>query len=169
MSLACWHGARRLTRLHQVMLTITNEDPESPAAAQLIDALSETLAKITGDSGKSSFDPDDIRGTRGRFVIARTTIGFPVGCGAFRPIDESIAEVKRMYAIPGTLGVGSAVLAHLEKEARILGYSQLWLETRIINHRAVSFYEKKGYCRIPNFGKYVDRPEAVCFAKKLCI
>lgn len=149
------------------MFTITHEDPASPAAAQLIDALSETLAKITGDSGKSSFDPNDVRGSRARFVVARTSTGTPVGCGAFRPIDESTAEVKRMYAIPGLSGVGGAVLSHLENEAKLLGYSQLWLETRIVNQRAVAFYEKKGYSRIPNFGKYVGKLEAVCFAKNL--
>jgi GNAT superfamily N-acetyltransferase len=149
------------------MFTITNEDPESAAAAQLIDALSETLAKITGDSGKFSFDSNDVRGSRARFVVARTSTGTPVGCGAFRPIDESTAEVKRMYAIPGLSGVGSAVLSHLENEAKLLGYSQLWLETRIVNQRAVAFYEKKGYSRIPNFGKYVGKLEAVCFAKNL--
>ncbi len=149
------------------MYTITNEDPASACAASLIEALSETLAKITGDSGKSSFDPNDVRGSRARFVVARTSTGTPVGCGAFRPIEESVAEVKRMYAAPGTSGVGSAVLAYLEREARGLGYAQLWLETRVVNERAVSFYERKGYTRIPNFGKYVGRAEAVCFAKKL--
>ena len=149
------------------MYTITSEDPTSPVATQLIDALSETLAKITGDSGKSSFDPNDVRGSRARFVVARTSTGMPVGCGAFRAVEESTAELKRMYAMPGTSGVGSAVLAHLENEARMLGYSQLWLETRLVNQRAVSFYEKRVYSRIPNFGKYVGKVEAVCFAKKL--
>jgi GNAT superfamily N-acetyltransferase len=151
------------------MFTITHEDPASPAAVHLIDALSETLAKITGDSGKSSFDPNDVRGSRARFVVARTSTGTPVGCGAFRPLDESTAEVKRMYAVPGLSGVGSAVLSHLENEAKLLGYSQLWLETRIVNQRAVAFYERKGYSRIPNFGKYVGKLEAVCFAKNLLI
>lgn len=149
------------------MYIITNEDPASPAAASLIDALSETLAKMTGDSGKSSFDPNDVRGNRARFVVARTSAGTPVGCAAFRPIEESVAEIKRMYAAPGTSGVGSAILAYLEREARDLGYAQLWLETRLINEKAVAFYERKGYARIPNFGKYVGKVEAVCFAKKL--
>ena len=149
------------------MYIVTNEDPASPSAASLIEALSETLVKITGDSGKSSFDPNDVRGSRARFVVARTSAGTSVGCGAFRPIEESVAEVKRMYAAPGTSGVGSAVLAHLEREARGLGFAQLWLETRLVNQRAVCFYERKGYVRIPNFGKYVGKAEAVCFAKKL--
>ena len=72
-----------------------------------------------------------------------------------------------MYAAPGTSGVGSAVLAHLESEAAKLGYSEVWLETRAVNSRAVAFYEQRGYSRISNFGKYVGRAEAVCFAKRL--
>lgn len=150
-----------------MMLTIAQEDPTSPAAIGLMDALSETLARITGDSGRSSFDPEDVRGTRARFVVARSMAGVPVGCGGFRPIAESIAEVKRMFAAPGTSGVGRAVLAHLELEAQALGYSELWLETRLVNSRAVLFYERRGYARIPNFGKYAGIAGAACFAKVL--
>ncbi|ARN22294.1 GNAT family N-acetyltransferase [Piscinibacter gummiphilus] len=149
------------------MYTVNREDPESPVAASLMDALSETLARITGDSGKSSFDPGDVRGERARFVVARTTAGVPAGCGAFRPLEASVAEVKRMYAVPGMSGAGSAVLAHLEAEAQALGYSELWLETRLVNVRAVAFYERNGYARISNFGKYVGNIEAACFAKLL--
>jgi len=68
------------------MRSITPEDPASTAAAGLIDALSETLARITGDSGKSSFDANDVRGTRALFVVARDAAGKPVGCGALRPL-----------------------------------------------------------------------------------
>lgn len=149
------------------MLVIKSEDPATPDAATLIDALSETLASITGDSGKASFDPDDVRGPLARFVVARNQEGSALGCGAFRPLQAGIAEVKRMYAKPGTKGVGQAVLSHLEQEAVALGYQHLWLETRLINIRAVAFYEKHGYQRIPNFGKYAGNAAAVCLAKQL--
>ena len=72
-----------------------------------------------------------------------------------------------MYAVPGSKGVGTAVLAHLEAIAASFGYRQVCLETRIVNETAMRFYEKHGYCRIENYGKYVDRPEAACFAKEL--
>lgn len=149
------------------MYAITSEDPASPDAASLIEALSQALARITGDSGKSSFDPADVRGSRACFVVARTMAGTPVGCGALRPIDGTIAEIKRMYAVPASAGVGSAILADLESRARALGYSRLWLETRLVNRRAVALYEKHDYARIPNFGKYVGRADAVCLAKRL--
>lgn len=48
-----------------------------------------------------------------------------------------------------------------------MGYRALWLETRQMNERAVSFYESRGYKRIPNFGRYIGNPAAVCFEKQL--
>ncbi len=132
-----------------------------------MEELSETLAQITGDNGKSSFDPSDVRAAKGRFVIARNSEGEALGCGAFRPLKEGVAEVKRMFSRPGTKGVGSAILKFLEGEARTLGYRALWLETRLMNERAVQFYERKGYQRIPNFGKYAGNSKAVCFEKRL--
>jgi ribosomal protein S18 acetylase RimI-like enzyme len=48
-----------------------------------------------------------------------------------------------------------------------MGYRAVWLETRLINECAVRFYEKRGYSRIPNFGKYRGNPQAVCFEKRL--
>jgi GNAT superfamily N-acetyltransferase len=149
------------------MLSIAPEDPASIDSLELMEELSSTLASITGDSGKSSFDPDDVRGSNACFVVARDAEGRAVGCGAFRPLQERVAEVKRMYSRPGTGGVGSAILAFLEVAAVKLGYRALWLETRLVNKRAVSFYERRGYRRIPNFGKYVGNPKAVCFEKRL--
>jgi GNAT superfamily N-acetyltransferase len=149
------------------MIQIVIEDPASSDSFALMGELSETLAQITGDDGKSSFDPSDLRSAKARFVVARNSDGEALGCGAFRPLEEGIAEVKRMFSRPGTRGVGSAILEFLEDEARALGYRALWLETRLVNEQAVRFYDRKGYQRIPNFGKYVGNPKAVCFEKNL--
>lgn len=149
------------------MYEIVPVDPESPEGTALLLRLSETLQAITGSSGRASFDPHDVRGPSSCFVIARNSAGTPVGCGALRPLSDGIAELKRMYAVPGTKGVGSAILAYLESRARDFQYTQLWLETRAVNLRAVNFYLRHGYRPIPRFGPYVDRPEAVCFGKSL--
>lgn len=141
--------------------------PCDPTALQLLDQLSETLAGITGDSGRSSFDPSDVEGSGASFVLAYDAEGNALGCGAYRPLANGVAELKRMFAIPASKGVGSAILAYLEAKAEGDGYRELWLETRVVNSRAVQFYERNGYRRIPNFGKYVGRSEAVCFAKTL--
>ncbi|NRR29482.1 GNAT family N-acetyltransferase [Oxalobacteraceae bacterium] len=148
-------------------LAIVQEDPGSAAAQELIEELSAALADITGDSGKSSFDPDDVRGPRARFLLARNAAGLALGCGALRPLHEDVAEIKRMYARPGHAGTGSALLQALEAQAQALGYRALWLETRLVNQRAVDFYAARGYRRIPNYGRYVGNPLAVCFEKLL--
>lgn len=90
-----------------------------------------------------------------------------MGCGAIRPISEATAEVKRMFAKVKGAGVGTEILHYLEVHAKELGYTALCLETRLINARAVAFYEKEGYYRIPNYGRYINRTEAVCFEKKI--
>ncbi|WP_229426147.1 GNAT family N-acetyltransferase [Pseudoduganella violacea] len=145
---------------------VVEEDPSSDDARLLLDELSATLAGITGDSGAASFNADDVRGAGGCFVVARDAQGRALGCGAIRPLQEGVAELKRMYARPGTRGVGSAVLAHLEQTAAALGYRELWLETRLVNARALGFYAARGYLRIPNFGKYAGNNAAVCMAKR---
>jgi GNAT superfamily N-acetyltransferase len=129
--------------------------------------LSTALEAITGDSGRASFDPDDVRGPAACFVVARSDSGAALGCGAFRPLEPGVAEIKRMYARHGTSGVGSAVLRYLEGEAQALGYQAVWLETRLVNRRAMDFYEARGYQRIANYGKYIGNPLAVCFEKQL--
>lgn len=142
-------------------------DPGQAEALALLRQLSVTLNAITGDSGEASFNADDVRGPASLFVIACDAAGRAVGCGAIRPLEQDVAEVKRMYAQPGTTGVGAAILAHLEVAARALGYHALRLETRLVNQRAVTFYEKHGYRRIENYGKYAGRTDAVCFEKLL--
>jgi GNAT superfamily N-acetyltransferase len=142
-------------------------DPESSEGRLLLVALSETLQQITGSSGTASFDVSDVKVERACFAIARSAGGAAVGCGALRPLQPGVAELKRMFAAPGSNGVGSAVLAFLERQASEFGYGQVWLETRKINERAVAFYGRHGYRTIASFGRYVGRPEALCLGKHL--
>lgn len=148
-------------------IIITEESASTPDAILIMDELSKSLEDITGSNGKNSFDPKDVSVPKAVFVLARTETGAPVGCGAIRPINENTGEIKRVYAKLKTCGIGTQILAYLENKAQKLGYSTLCLETRLVNHKAVSFYEKLGYHRIPNYGKYVDKLESVCFEKYL--
>jgi len=148
-------------------MRIIERSPMDADAIILMEELSKTLISITGDSGKNSFNSDDVCISRSLFVIAYDESDEAVGCGAIRPIDENIAEVKRMFAKVKTKGVGSNILSYLEIEAKKLGYSSLYVETRIINEHAVSFYKNRGYCKISNYGKYTNNTKAICFEKKL--
>src|SRR5258708_2820230 len=104
------------------MINIVSEDPDSPDAIVLLDELSDALRVMTGSSGKSSFDANDVRVANAIFVVARDQYGNAVGCGAFRPLESGIAEIKRMYSRRCTHGAGSAILLFLEMEALKLGY-----------------------------------------------
>ncbi|MFT4005317.1 MAG: GNAT family N-acetyltransferase [Lacrimispora sp.] len=148
-------------------IIISAESPFSTEATFLMDELSECLQDITGDSGKGSFDANDVCNNKAIFVIARDQSGKAVGCGAFRPMNETSAEVKRMYAREKGMGVGNRILSYLEHRAYNMGYKSFLLETRIINVKAVSFYKRNGYRQIPNYGKYVERVNSICFEKDL--
>lgn len=148
-------------------MKIIEKKPNEADAILLMEELSQTLEAITGASGKNSFNSEDVCVPRSLFVIAYDEEGEPVGCGAIRPIDENVAELKRMFAKVKTKGVGTKILSYLEMQAKKLGYSAIWLETRLINEDAVLFYKKKGYRKISNYGKYSGNSKAICFEKKL--
>lgn len=152
---------------------VAREDPADADAQGLIDELSDALTAITGASGRASFDASEVRGPRACFAVARDAGGRPLGCGALRSLPTpttggiDVAEIKRMYARPGTRGIGAALLRFLEAEARGFGYAEVWLETRRVNGRAVAFYERHGYERLANYGRYVGNEAAVCLRKRL--
>ncbi|KAB7893296.1 GNAT family N-acetyltransferase [Rouxiella sp. S1S-2] len=149
------------------MITVEKSDPFSTESQFLVEKLSSELAAITGDSGKNNFTVDSMDQDRSLWVLARNKEGEAIGCGAIRPLTQDIAELKRMFADRSSPGIGNALLTFLETSAKSMGYTELWLETRHVNHRAVNFYRKNGYVSIENYGPYKGRDEAVCFSKKL--
>lgn len=149
------------------MIKVEKSDPFSPDSCSLIEKLSAELAAITGDSGKSNFTIDSMDGDRSLWVLARNEKGDATGCGAIRPLTENIAELKRMFSDRSAPGVGKALLSFLETSAKNMGYTEIWLETRHVNHKAVNFYKNNGYVLIENYGPYIGRDEAVCFSKVL--
>ncbi|TDT59484.1 acetyltransferase (GNAT) family protein [Enterobacter sp. AG5470] len=147
-------------------ITITVTTPSDPACLQLQDALSNTLQALTGSSGRASFDTQ-AWGENDFFLLAQDDNQYAVGCVAVRYLADSIGEIKRMYARPGTRGVGAQLLHALEAKALTQGYRSLWLETRRINQRALDFYLRHGYRIRENYGRYIGNAEAVCFEKTL--
>ena len=103
------------------------------------------------------------------FFVAFADDGTPVACGGLRQLDESHAEIKRMFVHPAHRGSGvsSALLARLERFGHEAGWSRLVLETGLLQPDAIRFYSREGYTRIPNFGYYADSDNSVCFEKVL--
>jgi len=167
LSLAAYFMLVTLILQDMTMITVEKSDPFSSESHRLIEMLSEELAAITGDNGKSNFTIEGMYDDKALWVLAKNIHGKAIGCGAIRPLTQNTAELKRMFSDRSVPGVGAALLTFLETSAKDMGYSELRLETRHINHRAVNFYEKNGYIRIENYGPYIGRTEAVCFSKAL--
>jgi GNAT superfamily N-acetyltransferase len=149
-----------------VKLHIEATSVSDPRAAPLIRALSETLGTITGSTGEASFSASDLDGPGSIFLLAQTD-GIAKGCGALRKVDLDTCEIKRMYAAGRRIGIGSFLLVELERRAAELGYRRIILETRRVNVAAVTFYLKHAYSVIPNYGRYVGNPLAICFSKAI--
>ena len=148
-------------------IRVALEDPAGADARILVAELSAALEALTGATGQASFDPDDVRVDRAGFALARDAQGRALGCAALRPLAPDCAELKRMYARPGTQGVGAALLQFLEQQAAGWGYAALRLSTRRVNRRAVAFYLRHGYRPVAGYGRYVDSDVSQCFEKRI--
>ncbi|HPF96691.1 MAG: GNAT family N-acetyltransferase [Flavobacteriaceae bacterium] len=93
----------------------------------------------------------------------------PVACGAFKRVDASSAEIKRMYTKPEVrkYGLASKVLKELEQWAFEEHFENTILETGKRQVEAVKFYQKNHYLSMPNFGPYQGIENSVCFKKTL--
>ncbi|MFC0210883.1 GNAT family N-acetyltransferase [Paenibacillus chartarius] len=141
-----------------VTVTARAEDVRSADSQQLIRELSEQLGALYESDGTAGFQPSDVEVPRAAFVVARIE-GFPVGCGALRPLSEESVEVKRMYTRESfrRQGVGRAILAELERLAGEFGYRSLKLQTGPKQPEAAALYERVGYYRIPIFSGTWDQ------------
>ena len=83
-----------------------------------------------------------------------------LGIGALMEVAGDAGEVKSMRTTDASLrrGVGSAILLHIESEARRRGYARLLLETGTgeAYRPANAMYRKQGYIRRGPFGDYTE-------------
>jgi putative acetyltransferase len=93
-----------------------------------------------------------------RFFVARLG-DEAVGCGAVALFD-GYAEVKRMYTREASRGrgVGKALLARIEREARDEGKPMLRLETGTYQVAAIGLYKGCGFRPCSAFGHYATLP-----------
>jgi len=152
-------------------LHIRRSTLSSPEAARLIAALNAELSAAFPEPGANHFSLSETQVALGdgAFLIAYADDA-GVGCGAVRQIDETTAELKRMYVDPSVRGrgIGRALVEALESEARLLGVTRVVLETGTRLAPAIRLYEGMGYARIPLFGEYLSSPDtSVCFGRSL--
>jgi putative acetyltransferase len=133
--------------------------PEARALVAELDQISAAVYEPHQRHGLSIeqlFQPDI------RFFVARLN-GDAVGCGGVALFGD-YAEVKRMYTREAARrrGVGKAMRARLEAEARHAGKRVLRLETGVHQVAAMRLYEHWGFRRCGPFGHYAElSPDAI--------
>jgi GNAT superfamily N-acetyltransferase len=70
--------------------------------------------------------------------------GERVGAATYR-IDGDEAELVSLDAVVAGMGVGAALMAAVEREAREAGARRLWLITTNDNVDALRFYQRRGF------------------------
>jgi putative acetyltransferase len=103
---------------------------------------------------------------RGLMLIAMDD-GDAQGVGAYRPLDDDVAEIKRMYVEPSSQGkgIGRLLLDRLIAEAHAAGYRRLRLDTdRASMSGAIRLYRSFGFVEIAPYGP--DRDGQFAFFEK---
>lgn len=104
------------------------------------------------------------------FLLARDAeTAVSVGCGGLRRLDSVTYEVKRMYVTPAWRGrrIGEVLLRALEEAAVDRGAVRMRLEVGVEQVESLRLYERCGYHRIEQFGRYVGSAASVCFERTL--
>lgn len=149
------------------MLSFIKTDSTQTDFQQLVKLLDEDLIIRDGDEHAFYAQFNKINSIRN--VIVCYSAEVPVGCGAFKPFDDTSVEIKRMFVEPAYRGkgIGQEILNQLEKWAAASNYSASVLETGIKQPEAIRLYAKAGYKIIPSYGQYLNIENSVCMKKTL--
>lgn len=125
---------------------------DEPPARELLGALIELLnAQYPGRVTRpgSVTTPEEMTPPRGVFLVGYEA-DRPIAIGGLRRLEDSIAEIKRMYVIPEarSRGVGRALLAALEGAARELGYARVRLDSGPAQQHSRTLFAATGYAEI---------------------
>ena len=149
------------------MITLMRTNSDNKDFTDLVKLHDAELAELDGD--EHVFYAQLNKTDKIRHVIVAYENDKPISCGAIREYSPTITEVKRMYTLPENRGksIATKVLIELEKWATELSYQKCILETGWRQPDAIRLYEKNGYSRISNYGKYLGIKNSVCFEKTI--
>jgi GNAT superfamily N-acetyltransferase/uncharacterized damage-inducible protein DinB len=150
------------------MLDITAVSPASADARALIDELDREILEIYPGLPTHGLHERDIANPLVTFLVGRFQ-GELVACGATRPVEPGVVEIKRMFVRRPARGHGFSkqMLQALEASARQAGARRIILETGDRQPAAVSLYRSAGYTPIPRYGEYQANEFSRCFEKRV--
>lgn len=149
------------------MLQLRRTNSDSPDFRELVSHLDHDLALRDGEEHAFYAQFNKIDKIKHALVAYQNEEA--VACGAIRPLEEGVMEVKRMFVLPEFRGQGiaAAVLKALEEWSAELGYHCCRLETGKKQPEAIQLYTKAGYKLIPNYGQYAGVENSVCMEKEV--
>lgn len=151
-------------------MQIKRDDLRGPEIAALLEAHLKDFEPHSPPESRHALDLDGLRRPEIQFYTAWED-GELLGCGAFKRLDDTHAEIKSMRTDPNHLrkGVARALLAHLIDEARALGIRRLSLETGSMEVFAPArqLYVAFGFDYCEPFADYVEDPYSVFMTRTL--
>ncbi|MBV8938172.1 MAG: GNAT family N-acetyltransferase [Alphaproteobacteria bacterium] len=145
-------------RTADVSIAIEHVSAPTSEARELLSELDRILGAAYEPDQRHALSIEELFQPDVCFFIARLQ-GGAAGCGGVA-FYNGYAEVKRMYAREQARGrgVGKALLARIEAEARNAGERVLRLETGIHQAAAIGLYERWGFRACGPFGRYAELP-----------
>jgi len=164
------HGMALATRMNTHDCHIRSVDPQGiDALALLREAAIEARVLYPELHAEGAPWPGNVPTPPGGTYLIAYDGDTPLACGALRPIDARIVEVRRMFVLKGArrFGLARSMLAALEREASRMGYNVMRLETGDRQVAAMALYESCGFDRIAPFGEHVGDATSVCLEKRV--
>lgn len=149
-------------------VTVAVETPLQDEVRALIGELNAVLLSLTPPEFCYHMTAEEMAAADTTVFVARVD-GRAVAIGALRRHGGRIGEVKRMYTRPAVQGqgIGGAILAAIEEQARREGIARLVLETGDRHPAAWRVYERGGFVRCGPVLDYPDSEWSVFYAKPL--
>ncbi len=93
----------------------------------------------------------------------------PIGCAGLKRVDNTTAEVKRVFITDEFRhhGFGRKMISEIEHLAKNKGYKILLLETGKSLKGAQALYASCGFSLIENYGPYAGLESSVCMKKNI--
>ncbi len=148
--------------------TIATETPLSDDVRALVQALNAFTYELTPAEFRHHMTVEQMAGADTTLFVARDANGATLGMGALRRHGD-VGEVKRMFVKPEArgLGVGGAILAHIEQLAEQEGLSRVVLETGSNFDAAKRVYERGGFAPCEPVLDYPPSAWTAFYAKEL--